>query len=237
MARMATISTRDKLKAEREKKQKMQFEAALAVMLIRWLSKIRPDVLRGVENLNIYQQSFQEVLTKFYQRVKMRISEQVMRNLQTTLDESLKAQLNDQFKNWSDNRAMFIGAAILETMSKRLQDLTEAELTRTAATKQWYDDMKRHLRNTVSLTETQVSVEHSKEVTATTIAQSKGITLEKTWITVGDERVRLWHQEAEGQSVPLGTFYKVGGEDLMYPGDPRGSLPNIINCRCSSVIL
>lgn len=54
----------------------------------------------------------------------------------------------------------------------------------------------------------------------------------KTWVTQGDERVRDWHEDADGQEVPVDQPFDVGGESLMYPGDPDGSPGNVINCRC-----
>lgn len=57
----------------------------------------------------------------------------------------------------------------------------------------------------------------------------------KTWVTAGDERVRDTHAEADGQTVPIDQPFDVGGEQLMYPGDPNGSLEETINCRCVPV--
>jgi len=55
----------------------------------------------------------------------------------------------------------------------------------------------------------------------------------KEWITALDERTREWHAEADGQIVPIDAPFVVGGEELMYPGDPAGSPGNTINCRCT----
>ena len=58
-----------------------------------------------------------------------------------------------------------------------------------------------------------------------------------TWNTVGDDRVRDAHaDDGEGQTVPAGQPFLVGGEELMYPGDPAGSDWNIMNCRCWTTI-
>ena len=46
----------------------------------------------------------------------------------------------------------------------------------------------------------------------------------KTWLTVGDNRVRAAHAHAEGQTVPIDQPFQVGGASLMYPGDPSGPL-------------
>ncbi len=58
----------------------------------------------------------------------------------------------------------------------------------------------------------------------------------KTWKTAGDDRVREVHVEADGQTVPLNSPYIVDGEALQYPGDPRGSDANVIQCRCVSIV-
>jgi hypothetical protein len=61
---------------------------------------------------------------------------------------------------------------------------------------------------------------------------ARGLIAGKRWNTVGDERVRDAHADAEGQEVPVGQEFIVGGERARYPGDPRLSLANRIGCRC-----
>ena len=55
-----------------------------------------------------------------------------------------------------------------------------------------------------------------------------------TWNTVLDGRQRDAHNRAHGQRRDLGETFDVGGEELRYPLDPRGSAENIINCRCTT---
>lgn len=59
----------------------------------------------------------------------------------------------------------------------------------------------------------------------------------KIWETMGDSKVREWHQEADGQEQPLDQPFDVMGESLDFPGDDSyGASPeNICNCRCVSV--
>jgi len=61
----------------------------------------------------------------------------------------------------------------------------------------------------------------------------------KQWQTQGDSKVRIAHQEADGQEVGINDFYMVMGQMLMYPGDSSmgASASNVCNCRCSSVYL
>lgn len=55
----------------------------------------------------------------------------------------------------------------------------------------------------------------------------------KRWMATEDERTRIAHHVADGQTVPLNQPFSVGGEGLQFPGDPRGRADNIIQCRCT----
>jgi hypothetical protein len=59
----------------------------------------------------------------------------------------------------------------------------------------------------------------------------------KMWVTMGDLKVRAWHQIAHGQTVAVTMVFVVMGEMLKYPGDPNGSAKNIVNCRCVVIYL
>lgn len=54
----------------------------------------------------------------------------------------------------------------------------------------------------------------------------------KQWLAEDDHRTRDEHEDADNQIVPVGAKFTVGGEQLWWPGDPRASPWNIINCRC-----
>ena len=54
----------------------------------------------------------------------------------------------------------------------------------------------------------------------------------KTWITVGDDKVRETHSYLEGQSVPLEEeFFTFDGDHAAYPGGFTEASNNV-NCRC-----
>ena len=59
------------------------------------------------------------------------------------------------------------------------------------------------------------------------------------WFSQKDDKVResfnYDHVAADGQRVQIGQPFIVSGEALRYPGDPSGSLGNIINCRCFAI--
>jgi len=47
------------------------------------------------------------------------------------------------------------------------------------------------------------------------------------------ETTRPSHRAADGQTVPLTEPFRVDNETLQFPGDPRGSAGNVIQCRCT----
>jgi len=55
---------------------------------------------------------------------------------------------------------------------------------------------------------------------------------EKRWVAHHDDKTRSSHLEADGQTVPVEAYFRVGGEQLMYPGDRRGSMGETASCRC-----
>ena len=63
-------------------------------------------------------------------------------------------------------------------------------------------------------------------------AESTGLPLDKIWISARDARTRDDHFDSHGQRRDMGQPFNVGGEALRFPGDPRGSAGNVINCRC-----
>jgi hypothetical protein len=59
----------------------------------------------------------------------------------------------------------------------------------------------------------------------------------KEWIASFDDRVRDTHAEA-GASMPIKSdeYFMVGGNSMMYPGDPSGGAAEVVNCRCSMAV-
>tara|TARA_R110002126_G_scaffold3509_4_gene20119 strand:+ start:2280 stop:3044 length:765 start_codon:yes stop_codon:yes gene_type:complete len=65
-------------------------------------------------------------------------------------------------------------------------------------------------------------------------ADETGLLLDKEWISGEDERTREDHRIANGQIVAKDVPFDIGGEALMYPGDPSADdAGQVINCRCA----
>jgi len=63
--------------------------------------------------------------------------------------------------------------------------------------------------------------------------------LMKTWVTMGDKKVRPTHNVANFQTIPENEAFVVGGFRLMFPGDSSLGAPlkETAGCRCTKVNL
>ena len=69
-------------------------------------------------------------------------------------------------------------------------------------------------------------------------AKEEGYT-HKIWMSYGDDRVRLTHQEVDGAKIPIGAYFDVGRARMLYPKDVTSELSTgaecpeeVCNCRC-----
>jgi hypothetical protein len=78
---------------------------------------------------------------------------------------------------------------------------------------------------------------------ATIAGRDTGVVLEKEWLSSNDPRTRRRpddkydHIEVDGQKVSENGKFNVQGDRILYPGDPKGQPGNIINCRCTTVLV
>lgn len=63
------------------------------------------------------------------------------------------------------------------------------------------------------------------------------VAFETIWLSTDDSRTRETHVEADGQRVPLGSPFLVGGFQLWFPGDPMGPPQEVIQCRCVPLLV
>lgn len=63
------------------------------------------------------------------------------------------------------------------------------------------------------------------------------VKLYKRWLATDDTRTRATHRVADGQVVPLGQKFRIGGFLLDHPADAITIAPHeVINCRCDLLI-
>jgi len=92
-----------------------------------------------------------------------------------------------------------------------------------------YDNMDKARASTIARTETAGAMNFGSYATYKTEGVGK-----KEWISTMDDRTRDDHLDADTQVVPIDDPFDVGGDQLMYPGDPAGDASQICNCRCTT---
>lgn len=82
----------------------------------------------------------------------------------------------------------------------------------------------------IARTETTTAANHA----AFQASEESELVLDKEWIAVTDKRTRHDHLVEDGQTAAKEENFKMAdGSLLLYPGDPKGSAHQVINCRCS----
>lgn len=90
---------------------------------------------------------------------------------------------------------------------------------------------------TVARTESIGALNFSRNDSFHALAEETGDEFEKVWLSTIDNRTRDTHRAADGQRVPVGESFIVGGFELEFPGDPDGPAEEIINCRCTMLLV
>lgn len=121
-------------------------------------------------------------------------------------------------------RALTIGRDRAET-PEQLRDRVAALMT----LEEWDGQVM-----TMTRTETMTALNSGAMHGALAEQERTGQPWEKRWQATHDQRVRHTHRTADGQIRPLTEPFEVGDTRLQFPGDPRGSAGEVINCRCAA---
>jgi hypothetical protein len=97
----------------------------------------------------------------------------------------------------------------------------------------------------VARTETLGALNAGRHDAFNAVQEDLGGDFERLWLATDDDRTRASHRAADLQRVPVGTPFTVGanpdlgldGALLMYPGDPSGPPQEVIQCRCTSLLV
>jgi hypothetical protein len=96
---------------------------------------------------------------------------------------------------------------------------------------------------TVARTETIGAYNAGRSDAFAVLADDLDEQLEQAWLATADNRTRPTHRAADfmtpgtGQRVPLGTPFTVGESKLDRPGDPKGPAKEVVQCRCTTLLL
>jgi uncharacterized protein with gpF-like domain len=205
----------------------------------------RSEALRH-HALEDHKLHLRSLLSRHYRSVMdtfgKRTFEDLKRDKKASQDLLLKAR-EDQFAQgvrafvdrWTAKRSTEIAGTTWRKVGKIIADAEadpetrgQGEVALGKMILEEMDDQSVTRARTIARTET-----HSASQDASfTAAQSMGIDLVKEWVATHDSRTREDHIDADGQIVLMHEPFKVGDDELQFPGDPSGLPEEVINCRC-----
>lgn len=154
--------------------------------------------------------------------------------------------LSRYLENYGNTQAQ----QILRTSENQIRDMMAGGMARGEATEVVYAAILERIPELAALRATVISrteIHAAVQFASYQTALRSSIPLTKVWNSVSDERTRDFgevgkisqfnHRVMNGTRAPLLSPFLVPSvtgtvEPLDFPGDPRGSAGNIINCRC-----
>jgi hypothetical protein len=191
----------------------------------RWAPQ--PQVMIAVA-LDTWRTDLEDLIYRFHETI-MRDGMMHVIRLMGHKNEQLEFLLNfirPELRRYSQQRA--------ELIEQFLRDRINAELASGETPMQVRQNIVRILstRNyalRIARTEAHTALERG----AWEAANSLRVRVTKEWVSREDSLVRSAHAAAHGQTREIDQDFIVGGEPMMYPGDPKASARNNANCRCT----
>lgn len=159
--------------------------------------------------------------------------------------EFISSRVDSQVQLITQTNQVQLNRSITETIANISQQGGSADAPEVAAeARSEFVRISTPRAETIASTTTQEAAEGIKSIehtalTETLVAAGYIELSKKAWATLGDSLVRIFHNEANGQTQPVDQPFVVGGQLLMFPGDRSlgASAGNTINCRCSSLLV
>jgi hypothetical protein len=141
-------------------------------------------------------------------------------------------------KQQAAGRSRKIAATTQQQVSDLLEQFAREGLGEEAARKRLADvlpNLSAHRIRTIARTE----INAAQNKAALIAADARGKPYRKEWLALDDERTRVTHgpDGADGQVVGQGQQFRVGKALLDHPGDPNGPAGEVINCRCTMLLI
>lgn len=204
---------------------------------------------RQVVSLMSYKPDIIALLRDYYSRTAKIFKNNIRKGLKLSEDEIAK-KIDSQLAVFVKGHSMAQSDVIITTLQKNLvQDLNEVlvesavegiTIDKSVVAKKTRNKFVKKSKNratTIAQTEIGTASGYSTQTEAQVLKQHKNLDVKKIWISLLDDVTRVSHVFADGQIQNMDDPFIVGGEALMYPRDPSGTLGNIINCRCERVFL
>lgn len=205
--------------------------------------------------LNVQKEPILKAYIQVYTNVGLthgrRVGFGINREMKRFNNDFFSQEFLDNILDWVRNNVDYRIRSVNETVSKRITSLIEFSFSNGYSVFEMRDyifktinkpDFTKYDALRIARTETTTAANHA----ATVAGEGAGIVLEKVWISTKDMRTRdpdrykaKWsHVKQDGKAVGQFEAFKMKSTDgrtnlMMFPGDPAGSVDNIVMCRCT----
>jgi hypothetical protein len=185
-----------------------------------------------------------------YSKIGLQFANWYSRNVQKYMPKADPANMQSIWANAfafmgnqvAGQRVTLVSATAQATLTNTIRQFmadpvfqSAGEVVQSKMLRQKFDGLADYQARRIVRTEATNAANYATEQAALNLFPGADMT--KTWKSGFDARVRDAHRAANGQVVPFNSKFSVGGESLQRPGDPNGSASNVINCRCSMIVL
>jgi hypothetical protein len=224
-------------------------------------NKIPFDYLTKENYNTLIRSSFKEeqfisTYYDFYKEVGIihgkRVGKQINKQIKEFTVNSFLGVFERELLTWLYSNSLSRITSVQSSLVAYLQEFVADGVANNLTTR----EISRNLQNTINKrnfyrwqalrivrTETTAAANYA----STVAADSSGVLMDKVWISADDSRTRrppksgFNHLVMNGVKVGKDEQFKVpsnGGFQLLdFPGDPKGSAGNVINCRCNSALI
>lgn len=216
--------------------------------LDEWLRNASEEDLESLESIQSdlqqliadggYVDDFEEVFQEGGERATQAGRQLASRRYNLDIDpfDVVPDQALEVIDDWVDEAAGSTLETIDENAARWLRGAHEDGLSIPEIQEQINDELfDSRLESHVAERAARTGTNSTSNLGVHTSFQESDMVVGEEWIAIGDKRTRDDHNQANGQIVAVGTPFSVGGEKLDHPGDPSGSLEQIVNCRCTMV--
>ena len=201
-------------------------------------------------NFNIKEDHFKEAFLEFYTTIGIAHGKKVLRALKKEKDifDDFVNIYRAQLSEWMYQYAGLKIKSITEELKDYIIKIITEGIKNEQDIRSIVRELKKHIKSRAFYRWQLMRIVR----TETTTAANRGaiqagnhsrIIWEKEWISANDQRTRrkpddkFDHAAMDGVKVLKNEHFDVQGDKLEYPGDPKGNVANIVNCRCTVAIV
>ena len=212
--------------------------------------KITPTTYEAIIDFYISEDMITKAYKKVYEEVGLIHGKRVGRQINKQINQknfNPDVFSSEFFKNILGWLVEYGGERIRtvkKTYASYIIEIIADSLEEGRTTEEISYDIKNKVKNRKYFAWQTLRIARTETTTATNYASTisgavSGVYMDKVWISGQDKRTRrpplseFDHYDMNEKRVKLEETFNVSGEELLYPGDPKGSAGNVINCRCS----